>query len=61
MSGLFARLSGASGTVKITAPLPPVLAVEVPYVFKAATLAYTLVPQARLKVDALRVAMGTVH
>jgi hypothetical protein len=46
--GLSAKLTGASGTVNITAPpLPSTDSIDAPYRFKAVILAQIYVPQGR--------------
>jgi len=52
---------GASGFVKMVAPLPTLETKEFPYKFVAYTLAKILDPQGRLNGAALRVAVGIVQ
>ena len=48
MAELLASEVGGSGFVIITAPLPDAEATELPTIFVASTVAWTLSPQARL-------------
>jgi hypothetical protein len=57
-TGLSATETGASGTVKITAPFPAVEKAEIPYMFEAATLAKTDEPHAFENGELLIVAAG---
>ena len=52
---------GASGFVKILAPLPGSDSSELPYAFCAITLAYTCEPHARLNGAAFSTVEGTVQ
>jgi hypothetical protein len=59
--GTSAKLIGASGARRISAPLPASETTEVPLIFLAVILAKTLEPQARLKGAPYRSLLDTEH
>ena len=61
MAALLAKEVGGLGFVVITAPLPAVDVTELPTIFVASTVAWTLDPHARLYGEAWRTEMGTVQ
>ncbi len=61
MAALLASEVGGLGLVVITAPLPAVDATELPTIFVASTVAWTLAPHARLYGEAWRTEIGTVQ
>ena len=60
-AALFARLIGASGTVKITAPLPSFELIDGPTALIAVILMKMLLPQGKLKGAASRVVIGVIQ
>jgi hypothetical protein len=52
---------GAPGTVMMTAPLPALEKLEVPYTFVAETIAWMLLPHAMKYGEPLKILEATVH
>lgn len=60
-NGSFAKLKGASGLVKIIAPLPSTDVAEEPLTLSATITACMLEPQGKLNGAVVKVALGIVH